>query len=381
MAMLSQTFSYLYETFWSENFWLGDGARWDDLISDDPSVYYPKLSDMNWSIVVGAILVFARHLWDKFLIHPLANSLGLRERKNITLVPSPVLEAYYKTSGWKPNKVDLQGLVKQTDLTQRQVERWLLKRRVRDLPSTMYKFKECSWQVLFYTAASLWGIYSLWRKPYLWVTVNCWVGWPKQHVETDIFTLYLIELSFYWSLLFAMVFGKDYHKGKKEMVLHHIITILLIYFSWAVNMVRVGSLVILVHDIADPWINLVKMAKYVKWDRTAEVLFTIFMIIWIVSRLFVYPLWVLNASAIEIYDYVISWPAYWIFNGLLVFLQILHIWWTYLLLSIAFQQLTTRDVEKDSRSESDPEISDSSEEEKSSSPVTLPAERAKLKSV
>ena len=45
-------------------------------------------------------------------------------------------------------------------------------------------------------------------------------------------------------------------QDKKEMVLHHIVTITLIYFSWAVNMVRVGSLVIVVHDIADPWLNV-----------------------------------------------------------------------------------------------------------------------------
>ena len=40
------------------------------------------------------------------------------------------------------------------------------------------------------------------------------------------------------------------------MVLHHLITILLLYFSWATNMVRIGTLVLVVHDVADPWLNV-----------------------------------------------------------------------------------------------------------------------------
>ena len=35
------------------------------------------------------------------------------------------------------------------------------------------------------------------------------------------------------------------------MIVHHIVTIFLMYFSWVVNFVRVGTLVLLVHDAAD----------------------------------------------------------------------------------------------------------------------------------
>ena len=43
-------------------------------------------------------------------------------------------------------------------------------------------------------------------------------------------------------------------QDKKEMIFHHCITICLIYFSWTCNFVRVGTLVLVVHDIADPWV-------------------------------------------------------------------------------------------------------------------------------
>jgi len=53
---------------------------------------------------------------------------------------------------------------------------------------------------------------------------------------------------------------------------------------------------------------------------------------------------VLNASAVEIHDYVTTFPAYWFFNGLLFVLQILHLMWTYLILRIAYQKVQTGSV-------------------------------------
>ena len=55
---------------------------------------------------------------------------------------------------------------------------------------------------------------------------------------------------------------------------------------------------------------------------------------------------VLNASAVEIHDYVTTFPAYWFFNGLLFVLQILHLMWTYLILRIAYQKVQTGSVSR-----------------------------------
>lgn len=37
----------------------------------------------------------------------------------------------------------------------------------------------------------------------------------------------------------------------KEQIVHHIATILLISFSWLVNYIRAGTLIMLVHDASD----------------------------------------------------------------------------------------------------------------------------------
>lgn len=40
------------------------------------------------------------------------------------------------------------------------------------------------------------------------------------------------------------------------MMVHHVATIVLMYFSWVLNFVRVGSLVLIVHDAADSWLSV-----------------------------------------------------------------------------------------------------------------------------
>ena len=41
-----------------------------------------------------------------------------------------------------------------------------------------------------------------------------------------------------------------------EVVVHHVATIILMVFSWSNNMVRVGTLVLVVHDAVDYWMEV-----------------------------------------------------------------------------------------------------------------------------
>ena len=50
---------------WNEKWWLGDDAKWEDFIPPDPSVYYPKVPDMNWSLVVGMGLLIVRYFYER----------------------------------------------------------------------------------------------------------------------------------------------------------------------------------------------------------------------------------------------------------------------------------------------------------------------------
>jgi len=42
------------------------------------------------------------------------------------------------------------------------------------------------------------------------------------------------------------------------MIIHHFATIVLMYFSWVLNFVRIGTIVLAVHDAADTWLAVSK---------------------------------------------------------------------------------------------------------------------------
>lgn len=58
------------------------------------------------------------------------------------------------------------------------------------------------------------------------------------------------------------------------------------------------------------------------------------------------------STSIEAPKLVPMFPAYYIFNGLLIVLLVLHIFWTYLILKIAYNSLNAGQMEGDIRSSS-----------------------------
>lgn len=86
----------------------------------------------------------------------------------------------------------------------------------------------------------------------------------------------MIEAGFYYSLLFSSIF--DVRRNDFwELVLHHLITIGLLSASWTINFVRVGTLVLLSHDLSDIVLEGGKLVKYTKrYPMFTNVLFVVF---------------------------------------------------------------------------------------------------------
>lgn len=124
-----------------------------------------------------------------------------------------------------------------------------------DKPSTLVKFCENSWRCLYYSYSFVYGVIVLWDKPWFWDVKHCWYSYPHQSVETDIWWYYMISMAFYWSLTvtqFCDVLRKDFW----QMFIHHVVTLLLLALSWVCNLHRVGSLVLVVHDCADIFLEV-----------------------------------------------------------------------------------------------------------------------------
>ena len=159
------------------------------------------------------------------------------------------------------------------------------------------------------------------------------------------------------------------------MFVHHVATISLLCFSWTCYLTRAGTIVIALHDVADIFLEVnafhfilmlaklmpqcwntslklillsqaAKMCKYTNYQKTCDVLYVCFVVTWIVTRLGIYPTWFLYSTTVEAPQVAEMFPAYYIFNGLLTILLVLHIFWTYFILKIVYMAIFTGKVSK-----------------------------------
>ncbi|KAG7493047.1 ceramide synthase 5 [Solea senegalensis] len=214
------------------------------------------------------------------------------------------------------------------------------------------------WRFTFYLCIFIYGFRFLCQSTWLWDTRQCWYGYPYQVMTPGLYHYYVTELAFYWSLMFSQ-FTDIKRKDFLIMFIHHLATVGLISFSYVNNMARVGSLVMCVHDASDFLLEAAKLANYTKYQRLCDFLFIVFSVVFFITRLVIFPIWVLNSTMFESWAIVGPFPSWWVFNVLLLVLQVLHIIWSYLIARIAIKAILRGKVCKDVRSD----IESSSEDE------------------
>ncbi|XP_006869062.1 PREDICTED: ceramide synthase 4 [Chrysochloris asiatica] len=351
--------SSLNEWLWQEKFWLPPNASWADL-EDRNGVVYPHPRDLLAAVPLALVLLALRMAFEKFVGLPLSRWLGVQDRIRRPATPNSTLEKYFLTKQRRPKEPELALLATQCGLTLRQTQCWFRRRLNQDRPHLSKKFCEASWRFLFYLCTVVGGLSVLYNEPWLWKPAMCWDSYPNQPLNMRLYWWYLLELSFYLSLLIRLrmdIRRKDF----KEQVTHHFVTIFLVIFSYSANLLRIGSLVLLLHDTADPLLEACKMFNYLRWRRSCDLSFLIFSCVFLYTRLVLFPTQILYTTY---YESIIQWApffGYYFFNGLLVLLQLLHVFWSCLILRMIFHLMRQGQMEKDIRS--DVEESDLSEED------------------
>ncbi|XP_068109372.1 ceramide synthase 2 isoform X2 [Hyperolius riggenbachi] len=350
-----------YDYFWWHRLWLPKNLTWADL-EDKEGRVYAKASDLYITIPLAFVFLVVRYFFEIYAATPLAWLLGVKDKVKLRAAHNSVLEAFYTSCSKHPKQGDLETLSKSSKLTVRQVERWFRRRRNQDRPSLQKKFREASWRFTFYLIAFIAGIAVLIDKPWFYDYRHVWTGFPKQTMLPSQYWYYMIELGFYWSLLFRVAFDVK-RKDFKEQIVHHVATIVLISFSWCANYIRVGTLVLVIHDASDFFLESAKMFNYAGWQETCNNIFVVFAVVFIVTRIIIFPFWILHCTWVYPCEVYPPFFGYYFFNGMLWVLQCLHIFWAYTIVRMAHKFLTGK-LENDERSDRDEtDIPDEEDEE------------------
>ena len=155
--------------------------------------------------------------------------------------------------------------------------------------------------------------------------------------------LYIHQLGF----LFIDTRSSDF----VQLIIHHAITLFIVFASWLVGFTRVGSFTMVLHDCSDVFLELAKCFNYCqkqhpKLSTGADVTFVIFAVSFFYLRLYIYPTRVVASAAFTACQHVTCVPppylladcmrnrAWLIFIPMLMGLQLLQVFWGYKILGV-----------------------------------------------
>ncbi|XP_064802496.1 ceramide synthase 2-like [Oncorhynchus masou masou] len=352
--------SSLSEWFWNERLWFPEGLGWADLEDKDGRVY-AKASDLWVVLPIALAFLVIRQFFERLVATPLAAVMGVKEKVRLIVSHNPTLESFYCNTTKNPSQSSIDSLCKQTGCSERQVQRWFRRRRNQDRPSLLKKFKEASWRFTFYLLAFIAGLAALIDKPWLYDFKEMWQGFPILTLLPSQYWYYMIELGFYVSLIFSVASDVK-RKDFKEQMVHHMATIFLISFSWCVNYIRAGTLIMLLHDSSDYLLESAKIFIYAGWRNTSNYVFFLFAAVFIFTRLYIFPFYIIYSTYIYPMTMYSPFFGYYFLNFLMMVLQCLHIFWAILILRMAVRFLSSDEKVEDERSDKE-ETDESGEEE------------------
>lgn len=153
------------------------------------------------------------------------------------------------------------------------------------------------WNFVVYAAMNVSNAW-LWFSPWLWDgdSWGCYADGPADPALEPtygyVFGLYLHLLE--WEIL---VWAKTEEAAKRRIyVVHHIVVLGLMAFSWLHGWLRWGIVLILWHDVADPPMALAKMGVHLWGDDNlwSDLWFSVFVAAFTIPRLLWYPYYILG---------------------------------------------------------------------------------------
>jgi len=204
----------------------------------------------------------------------------------------------------------------------------------------MKKWKEQSWQWVIHVGMTVWNVAIMYQVDWSWWknTDEVWTPCGDTQVfEWYIQWFYLAQLAIWIATCFVHRFIDEIRKDYYVMFIHHVATICLVGGSYYYGYLRVGILVLLVHDGSDIVVDSLKMANYMDINIITVIVFITNLVTWAVIRLGIFPHTVMHAAAIVSFRRCHRIHGWLLMNSFLVVLLMLHVWWYFLFLRMLFR--------------------------------------------
>lgn len=245
------------------------------------------------------------------------------------------------------------------------------------------RFNEQTYAIFYYGITSPLGLYIMKQTP-MWFfnTKEFYINYPHLH-HTWLFKFYYLFQAGFWSqqAVVLLLRLEKPRKDFKELVFHHIVTILLVSLSYMFNYTWMGLAIYITMDVSDLFLGTSKTLNYLNHPLEMP-FFILFIFVWIYCRhyLNLKILWSVLTEYMTVGPTILDFKTQqykcWISQPMvftLIFaLQLVNLYWLFLIFRIMVRFLlynVKKDERSDSESESDTEVepeinSQSNEKEK-----------------
>nr|XP_015839341.1 PREDICTED: ceramide synthase 5-like isoform X2 [Tribolium castaneum] len=260
-------------------------------------------------------------------------------QSNRTSVRNSIFEqAYLKSQIWDRKMIE--GLAKQSETSSKEVKTWLkLKNKQSHYTN---KISTSLWRLIYHTAIIAYGTAVFWDKPWFWDIKECWVDVYNQKITNGVWWFFMIS----WAHIccsFLTVDTLDFRKKDFFLTLtHHVVLLEIMWISWKDSMIPYCSIGLFCHDFADIFLQVCKLAKYFDREFLSRIFFFVFMLVWGITRLGIFPFYIIKSSVVDLPRVEPIWTTYFYYYAgviCLCLIQILHCLWTYFIFKVAARLL------------------------------------------
>lgn len=167
-----------------------------------------------------------------------------------------------------------------------------------------------------------------------------WEGYPYMNQESYgmVRGYLMIALGYHLFSVVTHVTGPK-RNDFMEMLLHHLMTVALIFNGYFLNLMPISAMVSLIHDISDVFIYLSRTFVDTRFDKVAFTFYIGIMVVFAYSRLYVYPMYLLYHSMWFNEEHKDDIPGFKLMFVFLHALLCLHVYWYTLMAQLGLKYI------------------------------------------
>ncbi|GAA5861753.1 hypothetical protein JCM8547_000724 [Rhodosporidiobolus lusitaniae] len=254
------------------------------------------------------------------------------------------------------------------------------------------RFAEQAWALTYCIFSFSLGLYINQTSNYRNLnTIHFWKDYPHDALPALTKWYYLVECAF-WIQQIIVLNLEARRKDYVQMFAHHVITVILMSFSYVLNWTRIGNTILCTMDFSDIFFPLAKLFKYTGNERAADCTFAVFLVSWIATRHVIFGriLWAVLTEPQTVLEYAYRPQDGYFFsrNVQLAFalligaLQLIMYIWLFMIFRVLYGMMRGRpaeDVRSDDEDDGEDEVEEENGGEKSGPTTNGSGERERKK--